>query len=104
MSTRLFNQRAMFASLAIFLLLSGFAFAQSTGSITGTVTDPSGAVIPNAAVTVKNQGTGEEHATTTDSAGLYFVSSLPVGKYRIEVKANGMQATAATDLDLQVAS
>ncbi len=104
MSTRLFNQRAMFASLAILFLLSGFAFAQSTGSITGTVTDPSGAVIPNAAVTVKNQATGESHATVTDSAGIYLIPSLQVGKYRVEVKANGMQSTAATDLDLQVAS
>ncbi len=102
-STRLFNQRAMFASLAILFILSGFAFAQSTGSITGTVTDPSGAVIPNAAVTIKNEGTGVERATTTDSAGIYLVP-LPVGKYRIEVKATGMQPTAATDLDLQVAT
>src|SRR5579872_5888016 len=47
--------------------------AQSTASITGTVTDATGAVVPNATVTVRNEATGEERTTQTDSAGLYVV-------------------------------
>lgn len=76
--------------------------AQSTGSITGTVTDATGAVIPTASVTVRNEGTGEARTTQTDSAGLYLLSSLPVGRYRVEVKASGMQATTAVGLDVAV--
>ena len=106
-----FRKGTMFAaasSFGTFLLLAAFLLvtlnlsAQSTASITGTVTDPTGAVVPNATVTVRNLGTGEERTTQTDSAGLYIVPSLPVGRYRVEVKANGMQTTAATDLPLDV--
>lgn len=76
------------------------ASAQSTGTITGTVTDAQGLVIPNASISVKNQATGEERNTSTDSAGLYAVPSLLVGKYRVEAKAQGMQTTAVTGLDV----
>jgi hypothetical protein len=82
----------------------GSAFAQSTGTITGTVYDATGSVIPNTPVTVRNQGTGAERLTSTDSSGIYLVPSLPVGKYRVEVKATGMQPMAATDLDVDVAT
>ena len=78
--------------------------AQSTGAITGTVSDATGSVIPNAAVAVRNQATGEERSTVTDSAGIYLAPSLAVGKYRVEAKAPGMQATAAVDLDVSVGS
>src|SRR5580692_3811825 len=100
----LFSRSASCAVLATALLLVGSAFAQSTGTITGTVYDTTGSVIPNTPVTVRNQGTGEERITSTDSAGIYLVPSLPVGTYRVEVKATGMQPTAATDLDVQVAT
>jgi hypothetical protein len=96
--------RTSFLSAAAALLFVSSALAQSTGTITGTVFDSTGAVISNAAVTVRNQGTGEERITASDSAGIYLVPALPVGKYRLEVKASGMQPTAATDLDLSVGS
>ncbi len=76
--------------------------AQSTGSIQGTVLDPAGATVAGAQVTVRNQSTGEERTTATDSSGVYLVPSLPVGRYRVEVKAAGMQPMAATDVDLSV--
>jgi len=87
-----------------FLLFGGLVFAQSTGSIGGTVTDAVGAVVPNASVRVQSQGTGENHATTTDAAGIYLVPSLPVGTYRIEVKSPGMQTTFANGVELSVGS
>jgi carboxypeptidase family protein len=74
--------------------------AQSTGGITGTVTDPTGSVIPNASVSVRNEATGEERTTVADSAGIYVVPSLLVGKYRVEVKSPGMQTMAVTGLDV----
>ncbi len=79
-------------------------FAQSTATIQGTVTDATGASVPNATVSVRNQNTGEERSTVTDASGLYVIPSLPVGTYRIEVKASGMQTTAATNLPLEVGS
>lgn len=87
-----------------FLLLSQFGFSQSTGSIGGTVTDAAGATVPNAAVTVRNQATGEEHVTRTDVSGIYLVPSLPVGTYRVEAKSPGMQTTTATGVELSVGS
>jgi hypothetical protein len=87
-----------------FLLLSQFVFSQSTGSIGGTVTDAAGATVPNAAVTVRNQASGEEHVTRTDVSGIYLVPSLPVGTYRVEAKSPGMQTTTATGVELSVGS
>ncbi len=91
MFTRTPYGRSVSSLLLIAFILAGAAWAQSTGTITGTVTDQTGSVIPNAAIVVKNQDTGENRTTATDDAGLYLVPSLPVGKYRVEVKSNGMQ-------------
>jgi hypothetical protein len=61
------------------------------GSITGTVTDPSGAIVPAAQVTVSNEATGFKRQTTTDAAGTYRVLDLPQGDYTIEVAATGFK-------------
>ena len=84
------------------ILLAGVVFAQSTGSIQGTVTDMTGAVLPNASVTVTNQQTGESHPLKTDSAGLYSVPGLTPGNYKVEVQTRGMQTTVANDLVVSV--
>src|SRR5471030_2115459 len=68
-------------------LLTGAAFAQSTATVQGTVTDPTSASVPNATITVRNQNTGEERTTQSDANGQYVVPSLPVGTYRLEVKS-----------------
>ena len=88
--------------LLVFLALAYSAFAQSTAAIQGTVEDPSGAVVVNANITVRNLGTGEERTAQTDAAGLYQIASLPIGTYRIEVKAPGMQTLAANNVVLEV--
>jgi len=89
------RRTALFSVLALFVFFASSALAQSTGSIQGTVYDAAGAVIPNAAMTIRHQSTGEERTTVTDSAGIYVVPSLAVGTYRVEVKSAGMQPTAA---------
>jgi len=97
--------RCAFAcALVLCLFVSGTLFAQSTASIQGTVTDATGASVPNATVTVRNQATGEERTVQTDAAGFYIAASLPVGTYRVEVKAPGMQTTVASNLDLPVST
>src|SRR5437879_13890061 len=72
--------------LAILVSLGGFsaaAYAQSagSGSLSGTIQDAKGGVIPGAAVTVRNEGTGIEFPTSTNEAGLFIFPALPVGVY-----------------------
>src|SRR3989449_8376830 len=66
--------------------------AQTAGTITGTVVDQSGAVIPEATVTITNSGTGVVARTLkTSAAGTYVAEALPVGTYQISVEVTGFQ-------------
>jgi len=87
---------------ALALFFTGVAAAQSTATLQGTVTDATGASVPNATITVHNQSTGEERTTQTTDAGFYIVPSLPVGTYHVEVKAPGMQSMVVHDIVLDV--
>ena len=60
-----------------------------SGNLTGTVYDPTGAIIPNANITVKNDATGVESTTTSTSAGDYQINNLPVGTYSVTASAPG---------------
>ncbi len=88
--------------LAILFLFAAVVSAQSTGGIQGTVTDPTGAVIAGAGVTVTNQATGEVHNLKTDSAGIYTEPSLVPGLYKVQVDAPGMQTTVVQNLTVAV--
>jgi hypothetical protein len=73
---------------ALLCALCATAFAQlETGQITGRVTDPNGAVVPGAAVTVKSVETGAERAATADAEGAYTVTNLQPGLYDVTVQA-----------------
>ncbi len=75
----------------------------TTGKITGVVTDPTGAVVPNAAVTVTNVATNISHPTTTNASGLYQVLQLPIGMYRVTAQAPGFeQTTIASKTSLEI--
>jgi Carboxypeptidase regulatory-like domain len=77
-------------------------FAQNaTGSITGTVTDPNNAVIPNATVTVTNTATGAARKVTTRNEGNYSVENLFPGEYEVKVEAQGF-TTQIMELTVQV--
>lgn len=90
-------------SLALLLVFAGAAFAQSnTGSITGVVTDQNGAVVPNATVTVLNQGTNEKRTVQSDGEGRYEVPALPNGVYTVESTLTGFKTTTIKDLRLAV--
>ena len=79
------------------------AFAQTvTGSITGEVTDPSGAVIPGAQVVAHNLDTGVDTATTTNAAGSYRIQFLPIGHYQVKVQANGFDSAVVPPFSLEV--
>ncbi|MDQ6701247.1 MAG: carboxypeptidase-like regulatory domain-containing protein, partial [Acidobacteriota bacterium] len=64
-----------------------------SGRIIGSVTDPSGAVIPNATVTAKNEKTGEERSAKSNEDGAYILSNLAPASYSIEGKAESLGAT-----------
>src|SRR5579859_7665872 len=87
--------------LACFTLAgSGLLFAQGSSTITGSVTDATGALIPGAAVTVTNQATGASIHTATNSAGIYEVRALNPGTYSVEVSATGFRTSVNKDLVL----
>ena len=89
--------------IATFLVCVSFASAQNiTASITGTVKDATGAVIPNAAVKATNTGTKTQFDGTADSQGSYLLRNLPVGVYTLRVEAKGFQSFEVRDLRLQV--
>jgi outer membrane receptor protein involved in Fe transport len=73
-----------------------------TGSITGYITDPSGAAIPGAKVTVTDTHTGVETIRTSDTAGLYLITNLLPGTYKLTVEAKGFKTIAQENVQLEV--
>lgn len=94
-----------FAALLSFLLAASLASAQTanTGALNGTVSDPSGGVIPNATITVINQSTGARRSAVTGSNGSYLVPLLPPGLYQLKVAKDGFQETLITGVNISVA-
>ena len=84
------------------LMFVATAFAQTTASIQGTVSDQSGAAIVGARVTIKNTALGIERNTQTSSTGSYEVPALPPGTYSVQVQMTGFETQLAKDLVLQV--
>ena len=90
--------------LAVSVLMTGSLSAQSTvssGSIQGTVTDPSGAIIPDAKVVITNTSTGQAQTLTSNSQGHYAAGSLQPGPYTVEVSKEGFP-TQKLSLEVQV--
>lgn len=74
----------------------------TTGTIQGTVTDPNGAVIAGAAITVRNLDTGFERSATSNSDGYFTAPLLPLGKYRITARANGFSDSILENVDVTI--
>ena len=89
--------------VALLLLLPAFAFAQGTrGTLTGTVTDPTGALVPEATITITEMKTGVTTAGASSSAG-YYRTSVPPGTYRLEAKKEGFKTAVAENIVVPVA-
>lgn len=90
--------------LFLVMLVSAVVLAQGErGALNGIVTDQNGAVVAGAEVTATNIETNIETKTTTTDAGVYRLSSLPAGKYKLTVRANGFQTAVFSDVNLFVA-
>ncbi len=79
------------------------AYAQENATINGTATDSSGAVVPNAAVKLVQDETGETRTGTTNGSGLFSFSGLHIGRYSLTVNAPGFKAATTTGITLNVA-
>ena len=99
-----FTQLFSLLVFAFVLLACGRLFAGVTASISGTVTDSSGAVIAGATVTATNVDTGVATTLTTNAQGFYSFQVLPLGKYTVDVSKSGFKAYRETDLVLDVNS
>jgi hypothetical protein len=75
-----------------------------TGSITGTVTDPSGAVVSGARVTLTNEGTGTSLSTTTGADGVYEFSPVRIGSYKLDLSAGGFKKEIQTHVVVDVSA
>src|SRR5882672_12806916 len=83
--------------------VSGLVLAQTgTSSITGSVTDLTGAALPGVEITLANQETGARFQTLTNETGAYRVASLPPGIYRIEAELAGFDRLSRGPITLQV--
>lgn len=90
---RIPRSKSLYTVIAFALVLCAVGWGQSTaGSIGGIVTDQSGAVLPNATVTVANKSTGVVRTVVTNAAGVYTVPNLPPGNYHAAATANGFAA------------
>ncbi len=109
-TARSINSRGRFNSLltcciitfALAILSASNMTAQTAGTISGHVSDQTGAIVPDASITLKNVGTGTERTTLTTGAGEYTFAEVPVGVYTLTAKAAGFMSESANNVQVQV--
>lgn len=94
--------QAFLLLLSLGLLVGVHAQSSTVGSISGTVRDPQGAIVPKAEVTVKEEATGFSRTVTADNDGFYLVLSLAVGRYTVSTAPQGFKSTVNSGVDLHV--
>jgi hypothetical protein len=86
--------------LATMMAVGGSAWAQFNASLTGTVEDPTGAIIPGATVTLVNMGTQATMTATSTAEGSFRFNQLPPAHYKLTVAANGFKTSTLTDVEV----
>ncbi len=99
---RYIHRLAAFIAVAFAVGVAG-GYAQSTATLSGRVTDPSGAVVPQARITVRGLATGVDRVTSSDPEGNYTIPSLQPGNYSVTVQATGFSDYKVASVTLQVA-
>jgi hypothetical protein len=98
------NVLSLALTLIIAAAVGSVATAQTnTATLSGTVTDSSGAMVPDVAITVSNKTTGLKRQTTTNSTGLYTLPLLPPGAYSLHAQSDGFTAVEVENIELTVA-
>src|SRR5215813_13659920 len=94
----------LFVAILMALTLLSFAASaqQTTGNVRGLIKDPTGAVIPNAKVTILDKKTNNTLTTQTTGSGEYEFKNLLVGDYQITVEAQGFKKVTLTDVRVQL--
>jgi hypothetical protein len=96
--------KTLISTVGVLLLVATATFAQTDrGTITGTVLDPAGAVVPNASVVVKNTETDAQFTASSTNTGNYTLASLPAGTYELEVTAAGFKKYVRPGIQVNVA-
>ena len=90
------------AAVALLMFVLAISLSAQNASLSGTVTDPSGAVVPSAKITITNPGTGLVRTAVTSGTGTYSVPDIPPGRYDITVEANGFTTVKLADVTLTV--
>lgn len=91
-----------YVCLLLYLTASLFAQVGNDGSLVGTITDPTGAVLPGASVVATNVATGLKWTVLSDSSGNFNILPLPAGAYSIEASAKGFNRLTVTDINLPI--
>jgi hypothetical protein len=91
------------SAFCLLLAVSGISQGIATGSISGSVTDPTGAVVPGAKVAAVNTATNQEFSATTNDAGLISLRSLPPGTYKVTVTTNNFRTVVVEKVEVVVA-
>jgi hypothetical protein len=86
----------------LFIPLASASAQTYTATLTGAVSDPNGAAVPNVKVVATNQGTRLEYTAQTSGSGVYAIPFLPVGNYVITVEAAGFKKLVSNELKLEV--
>lgn len=97
----------VFSGLAFALMISLVSFSPAlaqatTGTVSGSVSDPNGAVVAGATVTLTNNATGQSRTVSTNDRGLFVSASMPVGNYRVSIEAAGFKRATANDVAVEI--
>jgi len=102
----LVRARAFFLAGLLLLCMGAVIGVQgqtsTVGSISGTVRDPRGAVVPKADVVITEERTGQSRTVTTNDDGFYYAPSLPVGTYTVSAAPTGFKKTVNSGLELHI--
>lgn len=96
--------KKLFSAVSLLVVIASAAWAQTDrGTITGTVQDPQGAIVPNASIEAKNSATAQDYTVGTSSTGNYTLANLPAGTYELTVTAMGFKKFVRPNVTVQVA-
>ena len=93
------NVRRLAICLLSVVLLASFSLAQQlTGTLSGTVADSAGAVVPNAKVTMKNAASGDVRTTVSNGSGYFAITAVQPGSYTVSIEAQGFKTWSRTEV------